>query len=275
MKMEHLKIVKILFKHKSKYFLNNSYEIRKIAKIKNENIFGIYLIFKFFLTELIFLKEKNKSAKEQNYWQINFKPKKESPIVHYKNKYKFEFMDAFSPNINMWKKFILKNKLHKKELNYLEIGVFEGRSSVFILENLPYSKCDFVDPFQEYSELTKSTGQKEFSKIYDNFINNIEGFKDRAKVHRMTSDTFFKNNSISFDLIYIDGSHYGPDVYKDSVNSFKILNQKGHIIFDDFLWFFFKKIEENPLGGIFEFLIKNKKDVKIKYVGTQLIIQKK
>ena len=69
--------------------------------------------------------------------------------------------------------------------------------------------------------------------------------------------------------------HFGEDVYKDALNSFKYLNSKGHIIFDDFFWFFFDKVEENPLGGIFRFLIENKKKLKIKYVGTQLIIQKK
>ena len=35
----------------------------------------------------------------------------------------------------------------------LEIGTFEGRASVFVLENLVNANCTFVDPFIEYDEM--------------------------------------------------------------------------------------------------------------------------
>ena len=44
---------------------------------------------------------------------------------------------------------------------------------------------------------------------------------------------------------------------------------------DDFFWFFFDTVEENPLGGIFKFIVENNNHLKIKYVSNQLIIQKK
>ena len=273
--MEKLKIFKILLKHKLKYFKQNSKIVINHSKSKNEFYLGIKLVYKFLITELIFLKEKNQSAKEQNYWQINYTERNVPRTNHYEYEYEFQFMDAFSPNINLWKKFFRINNLYKKNLNYLEIGAFEGRSSVFVLENLPLAICDFVDPFEEYSEMTDSTNQTNFELIYKNFMNNIEKFNNRTSVHVENSDSFFKVNNNYYDLVYVDGSHFGEDVYKDALNSFKYLNSKGHIIFDDFFWFFFDKVEENPLGGIFRFLIENKKKLKIKYVGTQLIIQKK
>ena len=160
--MRKLKIFKILFKHKLKYFKQNSKKVLNYSKTKNAFFLGIKLVYKFLMTELIFLKEKNMSAKEQNYWQINYKEADIFKTNHYTYQYKFQFMDAFSPNINLWKKFFKINNLHKKKLNYLEIGVFEGRSSVFVLENLPLANCDFVDPFEEYSEMTNSTNQTNF-----------------------------------------------------------------------------------------------------------------
>ena len=64
-------------------------------------------------------------------------------------------------------------------------------------------------------------------------------------------------------------------MYRDAVNAFNCLNKKGFIIFDDFFWFFFDTVDENPLGGIFKFIVENKNLLKIKYVSNQLIIQKK
>ena len=51
---------------------------------------------------------------------------------HYKGLYKFDFMDAFTSNINTWNSYFKKFKLINKNINYLEIGSFEGRSSVFV-----------------------------------------------------------------------------------------------------------------------------------------------
>lgn len=275
-KIKFVELFLILWRHKKKWFINNSKKLYGHAKKNNQSSLGIYFIYKMLWTELFFLKEKNESAKEYGYMLPN-RAMSDSDVIskHYRGDYKFELMDAFSPNINMWSKFFMINNLHTKKTKYLEIGVFEGRSSVYILENLQNAICHFVDPLQPYDEMTDSTGQDDFHKTYDNFTSNIELFDSRATLHRKTSDSFFLNNTEKFDLIYIDGSHFGDDVYKDAINAFDSLNKKGFIIFDDFFWFFFDTVEENPLGGIFKFIVENNNHLKIKYVSNQLIIQKK
>ena len=50
---------------------------------------------------------------------------------------------------------------------------------------------------------------------------------------RLTSDDFFKRNSNSFDLIFIDGLHEYTQVKKDIFNSLKVLNPKGIILVHD------------------------------------------
>tara|TARA_A100001011_G_scaffold394283_1_gene486295 strand:- start:7132 stop:7983 length:852 start_codon:yes stop_codon:yes gene_type:complete len=270
------KTIRILFRKKIKYFITNSSILLSYSKEKNKLLFGFKLILIFLKTEIIFLKEKNESAKEQNYWIKDIDNKIDPLKKHYLKKYDFNFMDAFSSNINMWSKFINKTKIRNKNINYLEIGCFEGMSGVFILENLKKARCFFVDPFLVYDELKDFQGlnEEKFDIIFTNFMNNIEDFKERSKVFRETSDSFFKGNDENFDLIYIDGSHFGDDVYQDAVNSLKFLNNGGHIIFDDFFWYHYKLISDNPIGGIFQFLVESKKNIKIKYLGNQLIIQK-
>ena len=270
-----IKLILILWRHKKKWFINNTSKLYQHSKENNEKLFGVYLIFKMISTELIFLKEKNESAAEYGYMLPNEgMSDKEIIAKHFIGNYKFDFMDAFTPNINMWLKFFKIKKLDSKNINYLEIGSFEGRSSVFVLENLPNANCFFVDPFENYEEMINSTGQKEFNKIYNNFLFNTKNFKNRINIFRETSDIFFEKNNQNFDLIYVDGSHYGEDVYKDAINSFNCLNKNGYIIFDDFFWFFFDTVYENPLGGVFRFLIEKKKNTKVNYVSNQLIIQK-
>ena len=53
--------------------------------------------------------------------------------------------------------------------------------------------------------------------------------------HRMTSDTFFLNNTQTYDLIYIDGLHTYEQTIKDIKNSLKYLNQNGTIVLHDCL----------------------------------------
>jgi len=266
----------LLWRHKKKWFINNSKKLYQHSKENNKKFFGLFLIFRMLFTEIVFLKEKNESAAEYGYMLPNM-GMSDTEIIekHFKGNYKFEFMDAFTSNINMWYKFFRKKKLLNKKIKYLEIGSFEGRSSVFVLENLPNSIGFFVDPFQDYEEMKDSTGQKDFNKIYNNFLFNIKSFDNRTNVFKKTSDEFFLKNDKKYDLIYVDGSHFGEDVYRDAVNSFKCLNIGGYIIFDDFFWFFFDTVNENPLGGIFRFLIENKQNIRINYVSNQLIIQKK
>lgn len=52
---------------------------------------------------------------------------------------------------------------------------------------------------------------------------------------RMTSDEFFKNNTDTFDLIFIDGLHHADQVNKDIENSLAILNPNGVIVMHDCL----------------------------------------
>lgn len=50
---------------------------------------------------------------------------------------------------------------------------------------------------------------------------------------RMTSDAFFEETSMMFDIIFIDGLHIFEQVYRDITNSLNHLNPNGTIVVHD------------------------------------------
>ena len=51
--------------------------------------------------------------------------------------------------------------------------------------------------------------------------------------YQMSSDDFFEQNKSEFDLIFIDGDHRAVQVYKDVINSLKVLSKGGTILLHD------------------------------------------
>ena len=123
------------------------------------------------------------------------------------------------------------------ENNILEIGCFEGLSSVFFADNFlnnPKSKLTCVDPFltipsNDHSKFLQNNEEK-------NFDYNISVCKnpDRITVHKITSDNFFQNNKNTYNFIYIDGCHEPDFVKRDMENSFKVLEKNGIMWMDDY-----------------------------------------
>ena len=135
----------------------------------------------------------------------------------------------------------------------MEIGSFEGRSSVWFLDNLLTNKKSTItclDPWMDYSQDGKSLNsydseesQWKFGtdKIIDTFLYNIEasGFSDKVIVERGISTKILPKllvNENKYDIIFIDGNHVAPFVLMDAVLSWDLLKVGGIMIFDDYLW---------------------------------------
>ncbi len=276
-KMNKLKIrlLKNYYQNKFKY-IKEKIKLMFTSLNKYGLLFPFELSGHLLISEIIFSKPKKLSAEYQDFnFSKNMITDTKTPN-YYKKNYQFDYMDSFSLNIFIWKSLFKKFELKNSNINYLEIGCFEGRSSVYILEQLEKAYCYFVDPFKEYDEMTESTHQKNFTSIFENFSNNVQEFDGRYEIHQSTSDLFFNRLNISqkFDLVYVDGSHLSEDVYRDAINVDKHLNKGGFIIFDDFFWFWYDERNDNPFFGITKFLYENKKNYKTVYLGDQLILRK-
>ena len=175
--------------------------------------------------------------------------------------------DYFSSHsFNFFK--ILEKKTFFK---YLEIGSFEGNSAIFVAKNFPMSKITCVDPWIKTAEYAEELN---FIDIERNFDENVKEFKNIKKT-RMTSDAFFEKNSYMFDIIYVDGYHYGPQVLKDLRFSWKFLHPEGYLICDDYIWNLSEKPEITPCFAINTFLGEINNEFIIKKVSnSQLFIKK-
>ena len=187
------------------------------------------------------------------------KKEKIKTLIDFK-KYKLS-QNYFSINSYYWKKII---KTNFKKFSYLEIGSFEGSSALFVLKNFITTEVCCVDSWNDKVEFKR-------------FIFNLNRFKGKYKFFKKTSDSFFSKNSKKFDLIYIDGSHEKSQVFKDLVNSWKILNKDGVIICDDYFYGdIYKKINTNiPIQAINKFFKLNKKKIKVLCVNNNQIFFKK
>lgn len=158
-----------------------------------------------------------------------------------------------------------------KDFKYLEIGVFEGNSFLFVTKELKPSISYAVDPWVDSSEEISDN----MSLIEKNFDQNLSKLDLNFKKIKKTSDDFFLDNNKIFDVIYIDGSHNYSNVFSDANNSWKILNKNGILIFDDYFFHY----PENPKGyvgfAINKFLSSIKKKYKILLVTKSQIFIKK
>lgn len=142
--------------------------------------------------------------------------------------------DWFTGNIPVWQKHL--SHLRDKPIHALEIGCFEGRATVWMLENLlvhPDSRITVVDTFagsREHAEAGIS-----FAGVQARFTHNIQPWRERVKIFRGTSFTWLPALT-THDLIYVDGDHTAPSVLLDAVLAWQVLAVGGILIFDDYLW---------------------------------------
>lgn len=168
----------------------------------------------------------------------------------------------FDRNINISMK-LLKTKFQDKKIDILEIGSHEGKSTIWMLDNLcthESSLLTCIDPYPTSDQTSPVTNQ-----TYDNFQHNISLCENRSKLQhykKYSQDILPKliSDNQKFDIIYIDGSHLVPDVTFDLEHSHKLLKPNGVILLDDVG---FKDREDHIMGVIKKFLKENKNNYKI------------
>ena len=135
-------------------------------------------------------------------------------------------------------KYHLTSFLDKsKENNILEIGCYEGLSSVFFADNFidnDNSSLTCVDPFLNIDNNDHGYLLQNGEEL--NFDYNISNCKNTNKIiiHKITSDKFFENNIKKFNFIYIDGCHESDFIQRDMENSFNMLETDGIMWMDDY-----------------------------------------
>jgi len=183
----------------------------------------------------------------------------------------------FDGSIKLWVKLLSPLKAMEQPLRVLEIGSWEGRSTVFLLGFLPTAMVTAVDTWEGGVEHQQ---RPELATLEQRFDNNVAAFRDRLVKRKGFSSVILaelaQEETECFDFIFIDGSHFADDVMIDAVQAWRLLRSGGILVFDDYLW----RIErygwtKNPAQAINLFLRLIRGDYVLLHVGHQLAIRKR
>ncbi|KAJ3860292.1 glycosyltransferase family 8 protein [Lentinula novae-zelandiae] len=159
----------------------------------------------------------------------------------------FQFTDTqdwFSHNIPHWRN--LFPFITSPRPRILEIGSWEGRSAVFLLQNICGEGTDMgmavcIDHFDLFRT---SAGRERFRKINHNLSLTGKPFRVLPQfsvpaLMNLLEKEILKEESLGnagFDWIYIDGSHEADDTFLDGELAWRLARKGAIFIFDDYHW---------------------------------------
>lgn len=191
----------------------------------------------------------------------------------------YEFFEHVLPDGSSALRHFTELLLDRKFENVLEIGSFEGGSTMWLTENLNASLLcvdawsatpEYDTNFAIHQNMQATIKQGD---ALERWRRNVGSFRNRDKVTAFRG----KSNDIlptlvghrSFDLIYVDGAHTPSNALFDAVLAFRLLDSEGILIFDDFA--------DGPFSvrePITAFLTSYQNAVTILRQGSHLILQK-
>ena len=152
-------------------------------------------------------------------------------------KYRFT-TDWFSMNIPVWEKMLAE--LDGTPCQLLEIGSWEGRSAMWMADNLLSdrdSRLECVDPWDS-----------DYDSLFDA---NHAACERRLRVNKHKGysytvlPTLYPRAQVGpcLDFAYIDGNHEARCIVEDWVLTMPLMKAGGKICFDDYQW-------DNQLGSV-------------------------
>ena len=185
--------------------------------------------------------------------------------------------DWFSHNIPTFQ-FIMDVLPVKQD--FLEIGCFEGRASVWMLQNGldPDGKLTCIDTFKGSEE--HAVMGLDLNELYKTFDANVKEGRVADQVVEAIQATSFEglakliSRGDKFDFIYVDGSHTAPDVMTDACMAFGLLKQGGVMLFDDYLWRDMPGLLHRPKLAVDLFVTLFNEQCDLIMIGYQLAVKK-
>lgn len=194
-----------------------------------------------------------------------------------RGEFKEIWFDATDANIILWSTTFSKVFERTDPVRILEIGSWEGRSTLFLLTYFTKGHLTAVDTWTG-SEEYEYNATEDLSDLEARFDRNLALYSDRLTKRKGSSLHVLPellDERQRFDVIYVDGSHVADDVLRDSIAAWALLRQGGILIFDDFLWIGYPRLRANPAWAIKAFLEYRSGEYKILNANYQLILQKK
>lgn len=135
----------------------------------------------------------------------------------------------FEHNIPHWERW-LGDFRGRSGLRALEIGSFEGRSTLWLCENILTSddcRIDCLDLF---------AADPVYGDYHARFRANTAAHAHKIREFPGPSFDGLRKVDGRYDIVYIDGWHSAFGAMADGVMSWPLLKVGGVMIFDDYLW---------------------------------------
>ena len=155
----------------------------------------------------------------------------------------FDYPNWSNIHHNHWQA-IFDKYLTQPTLQMLEIGCFEGRSTMWFADKLDKSDRSTlfcVDNWLGGEEVVRSKLDFDMKLVRSNFYENVRNHRlaPRIVTHEADSEVFLSMHMPRFyrffDFIYLDGSHTQRDTLVDLTMCLGMLKSKGVLIVDDYM----------------------------------------
>ncbi len=168
-------------------------------------------------------------------------------------------------NAKRWNNNLKKLK-GKPNAQGLEVGCFEGRSTIWFLANIlthPTSRMTCIDVFTEGIEAR-----------FDNNV-KVSGLAKRVIKKKGYSQDVLRTLPVeSYDFAYIDGCHLASCALTDAVMTWELIKPGGIIIFDDYDWHMNDPPSKRPKIAFDAFIESFIDQIEVRHIGRQLIVKK-
>ncbi|MGX2970739.1 class I SAM-dependent methyltransferase, partial [Ursidibacter sp. B-7004-1] len=134
-----------------------------------------------------------------------------------------------------------------KPTRILEIGSFEGRSTLHFMEKMSeYAEtieiyC--IDSWEGGLEHKENWNMDTVEQVFEHNMHlaiqqypRTTLFKCKGYSHPKMMELLVEGKKGYFDFVYVDGSHEAPDVLLDALLAHQLVRVGGVIAFDDYLW---------------------------------------
>ena len=167
----------------------------------------------------------------------------------------------------------------KPNLTYLQLGVFTGDASVWLLKNvLTGPECLLLDvDTWEGAPNEPIQTQMDFDDVFNTYRNKTDQYTKRLFKKSTTQHYLLKHNYIKeYDFIYVDAHHTSASAFLDCELSWFLLKSDGILAIDDYEWTHPDGVEIHaPKLGIHMFLDRHAGEFDTLVINQQYWIRKK
>lgn len=179
--------------------------------------------------------------------------------------------DWMTPKIAAWNQHVVPRMHHVPDCNWLEVGSYEGRSSLWILDNvLPVDgRLTCIDFFNDEESYINLWGNPGYGKRF------FENTRDRKNLTALSCSstqglTKLTEAGERFHGCYLDADHKEKAVYSDLELIWPLLLPGGILVCDDYG---FKQAPGTKIA-IDKFLSRHDIENRVLFVDFQIIILK-